>query len=127
MLTKCTSLCLVFALMTTLCWRSTFAQSPSPAASEISPPVESTTPTTARNEGGSNERLKSSVATLLSDAKAGKIAPAAKSQIQPAKNNNLSKKQKIAIVAVGIAVALVITAIVVYKGLEWDCKARCVL
>jgi hypothetical protein len=131
MLTKCTSLCLVFALMTTLCWRSTFAQSPSPTLSEISPPADSTTPTTtpttARNEGGSNERLKSGVATLLSDARAGKIAPAAKSQIQPAKSNNLSKKQKIAIVAVGVAVALVITAIVVYKGLEWDCKARCVL
>jgi hypothetical protein len=126
MLTKCTSLCLVFVLTTTLCWRLTFAQSPSPTASEINPPVESTIPTTARNEGESNERLKSGVATLLSDAKAGKIAPAAKSQVQPVKSNNLSKKQKIAIVAVGVVVALVITAIVVYRGLEWDCKSHCV-
>ena len=127
MLTKCTSLFLVFALMTTLCWRSTFAQSTSPTTSKLSLPVDSTTPTTAKNEGGSNERLKSGVANLLSDARAGKIAPASKSQIQPAHSNNLSKKQKIAIVAVAVGVALVITAIVVYKGLEWDCKARCVL
>lgn len=126
MLTKCTSLCLIFALMTTLCLPSTFAQSVSPTTSELSPPADSTTPTTARNEGGSNERLKSGVATLLSDARAGKIAPAAKSQIQPAQSNSLSKKQKIAIVAVGVVVALVITAIVIYKDLEWDCKSRCV-
>lgn len=126
MLTKCTSLGLVFALMTTPCLRSTFAQSPSPTTSELSSPIDSTAPTTTRNEGGSNERLKAGVATLLSDAKAGKIAPAAKLKIQPAQSNNLSKKQKIAIVAVGVAVALVITAIVVYKGLGWDCKSRCV-
>ncbi|HET6890670.1 MAG TPA: hypothetical protein VFH31_06175 [Pyrinomonadaceae bacterium] len=137
MLTKCTCPCLVFALMTTLCWRSTFAQSVPPTTSELSPPVDSTaptttarndstTPTTARNEGGSNERLKAGVATLLSDAKAGKIAPASKSQIQRAQSNNLSKKQKIVIVAVAVVVALAITAIVVYKGLEWDCKSRCV-
>lgn len=137
MLIKCTSLCLVFALMITLCWRSTFAQSVSPTTSQLSLPVESTAPTTtvrndlttsttARNEGGSNERLKAGVATLLTDAKAGKIAPAAKSQIQPAQSNNLSKKQKIVIVAVVVVVALAITAIVVYKGLEWDCKSRCV-
>jgi cytoskeletal protein RodZ len=137
MLAKWTSLCLVFALMTTFCWRSTYAQSLPPATSELSPPDstapttaarnDSTTPPTARNEGGSNERLKAGMAALVSDAKAGKIAPAAKSQIQPAQSNSLSKKQKIAIVAVGIVVAAVITAIIVYKDLGWDCKSHCVL
>ena len=126
MLTKFATFCLVFALMTTLCWRSAFAQSSSPDASELSQPVDSSALSTARNEAKSNERLKAGMTSLLSDARAGKIAPAAKPQIQPAQSNNLSKKTKIWI-AVGIGVALVITAIIIYKDFEWDCKARCVL
>jgi hypothetical protein len=126
MLTKSTSLCLVVALITTLCCRSAFAQVSSLTTNELSRPIDSATVSTARNDSESNERLKASFATLLSDARAGKIAPAAKSQIQPAQSNNLSKKTKILIV-VGVAVALVITAIVVYKSFEYECKARCVL
>ncbi len=47
---------------------------------------------------------------LVVDAKAGKVAPAARPQIQPAKSNNLSKGKKIAI---GIAVAVAVIAVIV--------------
>lgn len=118
MLIKFMSLFMVLALMTTFCLRSTFAQSTPPTTSELSPPVESTTPITTRNEGQSSERLKAGVATLLNEAKAGKIAPAAKSQIQPAKSNNLSKKKAV-LIAVAVVAALVITAIAI------ECRAGC--
>jgi hypothetical protein len=51
---------------------------------------------------------------LIAEAKAGKVAPAERPQIQPAKSNNLSKGTKIAI-GVGIAIA-VIAVIVIVKA-----------
>ncbi len=44
-------------------------------------------------------------------AKAGKVAPAERPQIQPAKSNNLSKGAKIAI-GVGIAIAVVVVIVI---------------
>jgi len=62
-----------------------------------------------KDEPKANEQLKKNIHKLVADAKAGKIAPAAKSQIQPAKGNNLSTKTKIAI---GVGVAVLVLALV---------------
>jgi hypothetical protein len=59
-----------------------------------------------------NEQLRTAINKLVNDAKAGKIAPAPRPQVQ--QRNNLSKGTKIAI-GVGIAVA-VIAIIVVAKA-----------
>ena len=48
---------------------------------------------------------------LVADAKAGKVAPTERPQIQPAKSNNLSKRAKIAI-GVGIAVTVVASVLI---------------
>ena len=45
-----------------------------------------------------NDKLRTDTVKLLVDAKAGKVTPAARSQIQPAKSNNLSKGAKVALV-----------------------------
>ncbi len=50
------------------------------------------------------------MAKLLTDAKAGKVAPAARPQIQPAKGNSLSKGAKIAI---GVGIAVLVLALIV--------------
>lgn len=66
----------------------------------------------AEKEVKPNEQLKSSVLKLVSDAKAGNVAMAPKSQFQPAKSNNWSKGTKIA-VGVGIAAAVIVTILIV--------------
>ncbi len=48
---------------------------------------------------------------LVADAKAGKVVPTERPQIQPAKSNNLSKGTKIAI-GVGIAIAVVVVIVI---------------
>ena len=71
----------------------------------------------AENKGNTahpNEKLRTDMLNLIADAKAGKVVPAPRSQMQPEKSNNLSKGAKIAI-GVGIAVA-VIAIIVVVKA-----------
>ena len=68
----------------------------------------------AKKEVKPNEQLKNNMLKLVSDAKAGKVMPAAKSQIQPAKSNHWSNGTKI-VVGVGIAVA-VIPVIVIVKA-----------
>ena len=60
----------------------------------------------------SNEKLRTAVNKLVDDVKAGRIAPAAKPQIQTKNSNHLSKGTKIAI-GVGIAVAIVAIIVVV--------------
>jgi hypothetical protein len=112
-LKKSASLILVASMMVVLCGTSAFANNLSmPDLKTDTANVPSGAP--AKKEVKPNEQLKNDMVKLVADAKAGKVAMAAKSQIQPAKSNNLSKGTKIAI-GVGIAVA-VIAVIVIAKS-----------
>ena len=61
-----------------------------------------------------NEKLRTAINKLVSEAKAGQMTPAPRPQSQPRNSNNLSKGTKIAI-AVGVVVA-VVAIIVVAKA-----------
>jgi hypothetical protein len=112
---KFTSLALMAALVATLCTTSTFANTRSDSGLEtIRTETSSTSIPATTKEAGENEKLRAVVLKLVADAKAGKIVPAERPQIQPAKSNNLSKGTKIAI-GVGIVVA-VIAVIVIAKS-----------
>lgn len=105
---KLTSVTLVAALIVVFCGTSAFANnSPDSDGRTATANVPST-----KNEVKPNEQLKKSIAKLVSDTKAGKVAMAPKSQIQPAKSNGWSKGTKIA-VGVGIAAAVIVTILIV--------------
>jgi len=59
-----------------------------------------------------NEKLRTAFDKLLEDAKAGKLTPAPRPQIQQRNSNHLSKGTKIAI-GIGIVVAVVAIVVVV--------------
>jgi CBS domain containing-hemolysin-like protein len=87
------------------------------ATSAIARPSVDDEVKSAENKGNTahpNEKLRTDMLNLIADAKAGKVVPASRSQMEPQKSNNLSKGAKIAI-GVGIAVA-VIAIIVVVKA-----------
>jgi hypothetical protein len=112
MLNKIASLVLVVAVVTALCGTSALASNTSnPDKKADTAIVLSDAP--AKKEVRPNEQLKNSMLKLVADAKSGKV-PAAKSQIQPAQSNHLSKGKKIAI-GVGIAIA-VIAVILIAKS-----------
>jgi len=114
MLKKLTSLTVAVALITVMCGVSVFANSVSNSDSRKDPITRPLFVNLESNKERSNEELRANMLRLVADAKAGKVAPAERPQIQPAKRNNLSKGTKIAI-GVGIAVA-VIAVIVVAKS-----------
>ena len=64
----------------------------------------------AKTKSKPKQNLRSSVLKLVADTKAGKVMPAERAQIQPAKSNNLSTKVK---VAIGVGVAVVVLALIV--------------
>jgi hypothetical protein len=64
----------------------------------------------ASNEANPNEKLRAGVRKMVSDARAGKVTPAVKSQIRPAQTNNWSTGTKI---AVGVAIAVAVVAVIV--------------
>jgi hypothetical protein len=104
---------IITALVFTLGGTAAFANktsNPEPDEKTDQPKVPSEAP--AKEEVRRNEELKTNLLKLVADAKAGKVAPAPKSQAQPARNNNWSKKTKI-IVGVGIAVTVVVVILVV--------------
>jgi hypothetical protein len=105
-LKKLPSLVLVIALVTTLGGTSALAAdslSSGPGASQPELQPLSDDKATERSD---NKNLRAGMLELVEAARAGKVAPRERSQIQPAKRNNLSKGTKIAI-GVGIAVAVV--------------------
>jgi len=114
-LNKLASLTLAVALLTSVCGTSVFANSSTSINSNKDRSV-----TRVRfvridsNDSRLNDKLRVNILKLVADAKAGKMAPAERPQIQTAKSNNFSKRTKIAI-GVGIAVA-VIVAIVIVKS-----------
>ena len=112
MLTKFASLVLVIALVSTLGGSSAFANSPTkPDAKRNVADVPGETEISDKDKVQPNEKLKADMVKLVADAKAGKVAPAERPQIQPAKTNNLSKGTKIAI-GVGIAIAVVVVIVI---------------
>ncbi len=116
MLNKLTSVTLVAALVIVLCGTSALANSSSnPDAKTDTANVPSGAP--AKKEVKPNEQLKNNMLKLVADAKAGKVALAARPQIQPAKSNNLSKGTKIAI-GVGIAVAVIAVILITSPALN---------
>lgn len=110
MLNKLTAVTHVAALVIVLCGTSAFANNTSnPDAKTDAANVPSGAP--AKKEVKPNEQLKNNMLKLVADAKAGKVAPPERPQIQPAKRNNLSKGTKIAI-GVGIAAAVVAVVLI---------------
>lgn len=127
MFTKNLSRLLVLILVCTLGKTSAFANSPS------DPQSETKISQTAMEYGISletaaqpHDKLRADMQKLIAEAKAGKVAPTARPQIQPAKSNNLSKGAKIAI-GVGIAVVVIAIFVKYQKDHFFDCKSRCVL
>lgn len=111
MFKKLASVVIITAIVCTLGGTSAFANNTSnPDAKTDTANVPSEAP--AKKEVKPNEQLKNNILKLVADAKAGKVMPAAKSQIQPAKSNNWSKGTKIA-VGVGIAAAVVAVILIV--------------
>lgn len=111
MLNKLVSLVIVAALVTALCGTSAFASSANSSSNTDRPEAQPTANSAATEESPANEKLRTNMLKLVSDAKAGKVASPERSQIQPAKKNNLSKGTKIAI-GVGIAVAVVAVVLI---------------
>jgi hypothetical protein len=99
---------IITALVCTLGGTTAFANTTCNADDATNPPaISSEAPS---KEVERNERVKNNILKLVADAKAGKVAPVAKSQIQPARSNNLSTKTK---VAIGVGVAAVVLFLVV--------------
>jgi hypothetical protein len=114
MLKKLTSLTVAVGLITVVCGTSIFANSVSNSNSRKDPVARPLLVKVESNEQRFSDKLRTNMLRLVADAKAGKVAPAERAQIQPAKRNNLSKGTKIAI-GIGIAVA-VIAVIVIAKS-----------
>src|SRR5690349_24729254 len=72
----------------------------------------------------SGEKLKSDVAKMVAETKAGRNGVPATSPFPQAQRNNLSKTAKIAIVA---GIVIVVVAIIAVHSFKYDCKSRCVL
>ena len=118
---------LVIALICALAGNSAFATTLSDPETKANVADTRTEAGAAPNKAKPNDRLRTDVLKLVVDAKAGKVAPAARPQIiQPAKSNNLSKGAKIAI-GVGIAVVVIALIVKYQKDHLFDCRSRCVL
>jgi hypothetical protein len=113
MLNKIASVSLVIALICTLGGSFAFANAPADleVKTKASEPLPEFT-IVNKKDSQPNDKLRASMLKLVADAKAGKLVPSERSQIQPVKSNNLSKGQKIAI-GVGIAAAVVVVILVV--------------
>lgn len=115
MLNKFAVVVLMVALVAAHCATSALANTRSDSGvrtSELEAPSRSIP--AATNEARENEKLRAVVVKLIADAKAGKLAPPERPQIQSAKSNNLSKGTKI-LIGVGIVVAVVTVVLIVRK------------
>ncbi len=97
---------LVLALALGVCSTSVFADGAKANGPGTSPEVKETS---AKGAGKAPAKLKTDMEKLLTDAKAGKVAPRPQ-QFPPTSRNNLSKTTKIAILAaaVGSAIFLIV-------------------
>lgn len=110
MVKRIASLTLVLVLISTMLATSAFAKVFSEDAVKV---VQNRVTLTTAAEPA-NEKLRTAITKVVSDAKGGKIVPAPRPQTQSRNTNNLSKGTKIAI-GVGIVVA-VVAIIVVAKA-----------
>lgn len=125
MINRCSSLALAIALAWTV--GGTSALGDTPTKTDTSGNEVVTVPgssTLAKKEVRPNEKLRAGLDKLVADARAGKVAPAARPQNQTARRNNLSDGAKIAI-GVGIAVALVILVVTHKRGRTYDRDLGC--
>jgi hypothetical protein len=111
MFKKLASVVIITAIVCTLGGTSALANNKSDPAVN-NDPANASSEAPAKRDAECNEQLKNKMLKLVSDAKAGKVIPPAKSQIQPTTGNNLSKRTKIAI---GVGIAVVVVAIIVVK------------
>jgi hypothetical protein len=105
------SLMLVVVLVVMVCGTASHAKA---SPSDETQPAERTSSSSGADKQA-NEKLRTAFDKLLEDAKAGKLAPAARPQIQQRNSNHLSKGTKIAI-GVGIAVAVVAIIVLANTG-----------
>ena len=128
MLNKIASIVVVAALVTALCGTSALANTSSNSTPRTHLSGANPGATNVATDGPANEKLRINMLTLVADAKAGKVTPAERPQIQPARSNNLSKKTKVAIgVGIAVVVVAVILVVKIKSGSFFDCKSRCVL
>ena len=115
MINRFTSRALVIALVCTV--GATSARANTPPNTDPTGKAPETLPASsgsARKEIQPNEKLRTGLAKLVSDTKAGKGKMSAPAQFPPTRSNSLSKGQKIAI-GVGIVVAVVVVIVVVHQ------------
>lgn len=126
MLRKFASLMLAIALVCTVGGTSASANTTSEPDSKSKMATSSEPGTAAGKEENPNEKLRADVRKLVADARAGKVAPATRSHIQPARSNNLSTKAK---VAIGVGIAVIVLALIVNHERKnfFNCKSRCVI
>ena len=119
MLKNLTCATLVATLFIALCGNSAFAAN-SPTSDANADAANVTGDVRAKSEAPANPLLKNKMLKLVADAKAGKVVPPAKSDIQPSKSSNWSTKTKVA-VGIGIAVAVVAIVVIIQvkKGLTF--------
>ena len=112
MLNKLTSATLVTALFIGLGGTSAFAGTSSMSRANLDG-ANATSDVPEKKEAQSHPQLKIKMQKLVADAREGKIAPTAKSDIQPARSSNWSTGTKVA-VGVGIAAAVVAIVVIVH-------------
>lgn len=107
------SVVLVIALVFML--SSTYARAETPKNTDTTGKPVPTLPAspTSSKEAKPDEKLRASMVKLVADTRAGKGKLSAPSQFKPARGNNLSKGQKIAI-GVGIAAAVVVVVVALH-------------
>ena len=114
MINRIASLVLLIALVFTVGTSAVRADTPkNPDTSGnavVTPPAE---PTLEKKQTKPDEKLRTGMTKLVADTKAGKGKLSGPSQFKPARGNNLSKGQKIAI-GVGIAAAVVVVIAVLH-------------
>jgi hypothetical protein len=114
MIKRIASLVMVMALVLTVGTAAVRADTPKDPDTNgkavVTQPTESTS---EKKEAKPDEKLRSGMAKLVADTKAGKGKLSAPSQFKPARSNNLTKGQKIAI-GVGIAAAVVVVIAVLH-------------
>lgn len=114
MINRSASLALVIALVFTIGTSAVRADMPkNPDTSGNAVATLPADPTLEKKEAKPDEKLRAGLNKLVADTKAGKGKLSAPSQFKPARGNNLSKGQKIAI-GVGIAAAVVMVIVVLH-------------
>ena len=122
MLTRIISSLLMLLLISSFSETSAFSSGPS---EKIPQPIVDQV-ISVNTEARPDAKLRAEMEKLVADARAGKVIPAARPQIQPAKSNSLSKKAK---VAIGVGIAVIVLAVIIKheKDNFFNCKSRCVI